>query len=446
MTRRAEPPAIGILGHYGNSNLGDEAIIQAVLDEVRRRWPRARVCAISGNPADSARRYGIPAVSVYSGRLQQPPRVPPRAGPTSHDGARTGVDEPAPGNEPLRGNSRRGVARKVAAALLHTVAAIGGELGRAWRCFRQARQLDLLLVSGSNQMLDNFGGPWGFPYLNFRWTLLARLAGCRVAWLSVGAGPLEAPLSRRFVRGSLRLANYVSVRDEGSRRLLAEIGVTRTCRVFPDLAHGLRSDEAPSPSPAGTRSVVGINVMPIYDERYWPERSPQKYHRYVREVAALVAALAADECSVFLFGTHPKDGLVADDVLAALAAEHGQRPDRVDLVKTSGRVEELLEIIESADVIVATRFHGALLSLLCERAVLALCYYRKTRELMLAFGQDEEFAVTLEEFNGVDAAGRVRRLLGRAGDLTAAMRPRNKDYRSALAEQYDLVFQLVATR
>lgn len=438
MTRRADPPAIGILGHYGNSNLGDEAIIQAVLDEVRRRWPHGRVYAISGNPSDTFGRYGIPAVSVYSGVLEEPPRVAPQARPLSPAGSPTGVNP--------RGASGGGLARKVAAALVHTVTAIGGEVGRAWRCYRQARRLDLLLIAGSNQMLDNFGGPWGFPYLNFRWTLLARLAGCRVAWLSVGAGPLEAALSRRFVRGSLRLAHYVSVRDEGSRKLLAEIGVTRTCRVFPDLAHGLRHDDGPSPPPRKGRSVVGINVMPIYDERYWPDRSPEKYQRYVREVAALVAALTADACGVFLFGTHPKDGLVADDVLAALAAEHGQRPERTDLVRSSHRVDELLAVIESADVIVATRFHGALLSLLCERPVLALCYYRKTRELMLAFGQDAEFAVTLEEFDGAEAAGRVKRLLGRAEDLTAAMRPKNKDYRAGLAEQYDLVFQLVVDR
>ncbi len=453
MKRRARPPAIGVLGHYGNSNLGDEAIVRAVMDEVQRRWPGGTVYAISNNPADSAARYRVPAVSVDSGRIEEPPT--PRAPAAGEAPAPTASPRGGPdGAQAETARRRDGLlhrARRLAATLLHASAALVGELDRSWRCYRRARRLDLLVVAGSNQMLDNFGGPWGFPYLNFRWSLVARLAGCRVAWVSVGAGPLDASLSHRFVRASLRLADYVSVRDEGSRRLLAEIGVTRACRVFPDLAHGLRHDEGRAGPPGrqrpdGARPVVGINVMPIYDERYWPERSPEKYHRYVREVAALGAALIADGCGIFLFGTHPKDGLVADDVLAALATEHGHRPDRADLVRSSRRVEELLEVIESADAIVATRFHGALLSLLCERPVLALCYYRKTRELMLAFGQGEEFAVTLEEFRGADAAGRVRRLLDRAEDLTAAMRPKNKDCRAALAEQYDLVFQLVAGR
>jgi polysaccharide pyruvyl transferase WcaK-like protein len=451
MKRRAAP-AIGVLGHYGNANLGDEAIIQAVMDEIRRRWPDAAVYAISNNPGDSAARYGVPAVSVYHGGLVEPPPgpvAPPEAPATSaspRSGAAGGPGQPTG----RRGGLLRRV-RRLAAGLLHASAAVGGELGRAWRCYRRARGLDLLLVAGSNQMLDNFGGPWGFPYLNFRWSLLARLAGCRVAWLSVGAGPLEAPLSRRLVRASVRLADYVSVRDEGSRRLLAEIGVRRACRVFPDLAHGLRHDDGHRAAhggarPGGGRPVVGINVMPIYDERYWPERSRDKYRRYVRELAALTTALIGDGREVFLFGTHPKDALVAEDVLEALAAGPGGPAARSIPVRASRRVEELLEVIESADAVVATRFHGALLSLLCERPVLALCYYRKTRELMLEHGQDAELAVALDDFDGLEAARRVGRLLDRAEDLAAAMRPRSKDCRAALAEQYELVFQLVADR
>ena len=451
MKRRAAPPRIGVLGHYGNSNLGDEAIIHAVMGEIRRRWPDGTVYAISNNPADSAGRYGVPAVSVYhAGPVLMPAAHPmpsvARSDPSSTRPA--AAAPPVPAGPPHGGPLRR--LRRLAAGLVHGSAAVVGELRRAWRCYRRARSLDLLLVAGSNQMLDNFGGPWGFPYLNLRWSLLARLAGCRVAWLSVGAGPLEAPLSRRFVRASLRLADYVSVRDEGSRRLLAEIGVRRECRVVPDLAHGVRhdSDAAASggPRPGADGPVVGINVMPIYDERYWPERSPDKYRRYVREIAALTRALTADGCRVFLFGTHPKDALVADDVIAVVASEPRQPADRAPVVRSSRRVEELLAVIESADVVVATRFHGALLSLLCERPVLALCYYRKTRELMLEFGQDAEFAVALDDLDGLEAARRVRRLLDRAEDLAAAMRPRSKDCRAALAEQYDLAFRLVADR
>jgi polysaccharide pyruvyl transferase WcaK-like protein len=43
------PPVIGVLGHYGNANLGDKAIIHAVMAEVRRR--RGNLLAISNHVA-----------------------------------------------------------------------------------------------------------------------------------------------------------------------------------------------------------------------------------------------------------------------------------------------------------------------------------------------------------------------------------------------------------
>jgi polysaccharide pyruvyl transferase WcaK-like protein len=113
-------------------------------------------------------------------------------------------------------------------------------------------------------------------------------------------------------------------------------------------------------------------------------------------------------------------------------------------MKSSATVEDLLAVMESADFIVPTRFHGALLALLVERPTLAICYYRKTRELMVEFGQGEELTVTLEEFRAADAMTRIRLLESRAEELTTLMRERKKKVRTALAEQYDLVWALVA--
>ena len=334
--------------------------------------------------------------------------------------------------------------RAVAGSILRSPAAIAREAAVGWRIFRRLKRVDLLFIAGSNQMVDNFGGPWEFPYINLRWSILARLAGCRIAWVSVGAGPLDSPLSRRFVRASLRLAHYVSVRDEGSLRLLREIGVAREIRVFPDLAHGLEHEATPRVgSGGGTRGTVGINPMPIYDGRYWPEWAPEKYARYVSELAAFATALGAAGYRAFFFGTHPRDERVAGEALAVMEKEHRVARAALPAMKPSATIEELLAVMASADIIVPTRFHGALLALLVERPTLAICYYRKTRELMVEFGQGEELTVTLEEFRAADAMARIRLLESRAEELTTVMRARKKEVRAALAEQYELVFELV---
>ena len=50
---------IGIIGHGGTKNLGDEALFATVIQNVRRRLPEAEVIGFTINPADSRERHGI---------------------------------------------------------------------------------------------------------------------------------------------------------------------------------------------------------------------------------------------------------------------------------------------------------------------------------------------------------------------------------------------------
>jgi hypothetical protein len=74
--------------------------------------------------------------------------------------------------------------------------------------------------------------------------------------------------------------------------------------------------------------------------------------------------------------------------------------------------------------------------------VLAICYYRKSRELTMQF-EPGDFAVALDEFRSADAVERLRRLATQAEDLVPSIRRKSQDYQVALREQYDRVFRLV---
>jgi hypothetical protein len=39
-----------------------------------------------------------------------------------------------------------------------------------WVSYRRLKGFRLLLIAGSNQFLDNFGGDWGFPYTLLKWS------------------------------------------------------------------------------------------------------------------------------------------------------------------------------------------------------------------------------------------------------------------------------------
>jgi polysaccharide pyruvyl transferase CsaB len=48
-------------GYYGFGNLGDEALLQVIVEQLRARWPHCAVDVLSGDPAATARTYGVEA-------------------------------------------------------------------------------------------------------------------------------------------------------------------------------------------------------------------------------------------------------------------------------------------------------------------------------------------------------------------------------------------------
>jgi len=442
---------VGVFGHYGNENLGDEAIIEAVIQAVRALRPTARIYGFSINPSDTARRYGIPAFPIRD--------FSDRQGATASNAVAMGRDaSPARANTP--GRSRLDVAKDIvkriplAGGLLRTLRSLASApaaLARELRFLRESRDrmrdVDLLLVSGSNQFLDNFGGVWGFPYTLLKWSILAKLAGAKLAFLSVGAGPIDSPVSRACVRMALRLADYASFRDEASKQLIERRRGRRFGEVFPDLAHGLMfqvrgvSREA---NPGGAkRPTVGINPMPIYDRRYWHAPDDHRYWEYVERMANLASMLRRDGYGVFFFPTQARDESVIRDILSKLDEDVRDTADPQVLVRHAKSVSDLMNVYAQADMIVATRFHGVLLALRAERPVLGICYFRKTRDLLREMGQ-EACAVDLETFTAADLYERLKTLETNRAQALVEIRRKGEAYRAELRSQYAQVLQLTA--
>ena len=61
---------IAILGHVGTKNLGDEAIIAAVIHQIGKRYPTAQIIGFTGDPDDTRARHGIPAFPIW--KLERP--------------------------------------------------------------------------------------------------------------------------------------------------------------------------------------------------------------------------------------------------------------------------------------------------------------------------------------------------------------------------------------
>lgn len=446
-------PVIGVFGHYGNENLGDEAIIEALVARIRTERSDVEIRCFSIHPRDSSRRYGVAAFPIRSaGEVEVSPRgdtgaANPRvsiATSLARNTAALPSENAASRIKALLPNWLRAPLARFA-RMLDLARGIADEFAFLIRSYRRLRSVDALIVAGSNQFLDNFGGPWGFPYTLLKWSMLARLAGCRLFYVSVGAGPLDSRLGKLMVRMAVRVADYLSFRDAASRRLLQDFGVRRTSAVYPDLAHSLvvraRGSHTAQNSRQLVKPVVGINPMPVYDERYWSSPDRERYRRYCVNLATFAAYLVEEGHPVFLFSTQPKDINVAADIVDAMGPSLASRLLQPEPVKQPRTVDDMMGVISEADIVVATRFHGTLLSLHAHRPVLAICYHRKTRDLMCAMGQ-EDYAIDLDKIEIPDLVGRFHRLERHRAEETARITRIDDGYVAALEDQYRQLFAL----
>jgi len=322
-------PTIGVFGHYGGRNLGDEAIIEAVVQNIRLRLSNAKIIGFSRDPEDTAARYDITAYSIRKNR-QRPFQIPLspecQVAPT--------IGNPSANEGSTRGGYCRSRVEQVKALVKHlplaktliaTVRvlirsgpAVVREARFLGRSYRVIKGVDLLVITGSNQFLDNFGGPWGFPYNLLKWTVIARLAGIKVIYVCVGAGPITSRLSMAIIRLALMFSEYTSLRDLSSQKLIESFGVKGQTSVYPDLAYSLcrrpRRLNAHENRQRNQKPTVGINAMPIYDSRYWYIHDAQRYSNYVKNLATFSMALLQKNYPLRFWSTQPMDRKVIDDV------------------------------------------------------------------------------------------------------------------------------------
>lgn len=398
---------IAVLGNYGNRNLGDEATLQSVLQFVNQRCPWVEVCALSEHPAETRRRHGIDAVpsavDAREGDETAEPTLPPRP-PQREASGLAGRLKARLKRLPVLFAALRAVVNTPRA--LREAAAY---LRFSSRCFVFLRRVDLLVVAGGGQLSDHFNGVWGFPLQLFSWCLLARCAGAQVAVLQVGAGPIGGAASRVLFRWTLRLATYRSYRDERSRRLVEEIGVRDPGPVGPDLVFGWEPTLESRPEPVAlTGRTVGLNVYPYRDWRYSPIYDPSAYAAYLERIAELTLWLLGQGYRVRLFPTQLRaDVRVIADVLANLKSRLAPEMQERLEVASIAAIGDVASEIRRCDVIVATRFHAIVVSMLLGKPILALCNEPKMSDLMADMGQ-AAYSLSLDAF---DVPGTIARFV-----------------------------------
>lgn len=368
---------IGLVDHIGMGNLGDDATQAAVMKHIRNRWPDAEIVLFSMNPVDSRSRHGVAAYLIRAEFGNRP--------------VENGITA-LPAKNKLKDTLRRvpllfPLLQALKTLTVRVPSRIFEEISFLRASYRIVKQFDLLIISGGGQLLDSWGGPWKFPYTVFKFTALAKLARAKCYFLNVGAGPLDDPLAKWFVRKALGLADYVSFRDGDSRDLVRKVGFTGKSHVSADCVYALDFSARPACDGAGQKPpLVGLSPMAYCDPRRHWQKEQAVYERYIRDFASFGKWLRQNDYRLALFSTEISwDSHALEEVNTLLGNANSDLRQPVKREVIAG-VDELLFSMQVMDYIVTSRFHGVVFAHLLNKPVLALSPHPKVSSLMNHLG------------------------------------------------------------
>ena len=397
-----KPARICFYGNFGAGNLGNEATLQAVIEQVLRYWPDGQLLCFCTNPQDVRTRHHIAALPAQ---------------------AVTGTGAERSGTTARRGGLMRFFRiafRRIPLELVHWI-----------KCLHALSRADMLVVAGTGIVCDYLTGPLGYPYDIFKLSTLATLCRVKLAFLSIGAGPIHHPLSRWLVKRSLALAHHRSYRDEASKQHLEKIGFsTERDVVCPDAVFGLSKGAFVSSVAEGQRRIVGLGIK----DYGLPE--PEAFREYLDTMADFVSWLQGQGYSVrLLIGDIQYDTSVIDEFVGVLKNRNIPAGPPLLIAEPALTVAELLRQVSETEAVISARYHNLVVALIQNKPVIALSDHAKLDSVVTDFGL-AQYLLPLRNLSSDILIERFKQLESDVERLRPHLKAKLEKYRQALDVLY----------
>jgi polysaccharide pyruvyl transferase WcaK-like protein len=336
-------PRIALFGLFGVDNFGSDASLETTLHFLKRVCPDAQLTCICPNPEAIERTLSVASDSFSLTSIA--------------------CNLPSPSNKLFRIFDR---------LLLRLPRAIDLII----RTIRKAREFDFLIVPGNGVLEEEPDRALTtLKWTLFLWCLAARINRKPIAFVSIGASPIQ----RRFVRWMLiaafRMAHYRSFRDERSKQCVRDMGV--------DLVFGVPSlPERAAPRAAHGRSLtVGLGLMSFVrwysDELHWS---------YVNKMVEFSLFLVRNGHRVRLLVADKADYRAVDDFIRIILMKDRSLLGHSVIAEHIVGTPDLLRQMALTDIVVCTRFHNVVYALRLGKPVIPVNYAKKHGALLDAFG------------------------------------------------------------
>lgn len=393
--RSVEAPRVGLFGHLGACNIGNDASMEAVLGYLADNYPDALIDAMCSGPGRVKDRYGIDAI--------------PMLWYQKHEERAVGATA---------------VALKI--------------LGKGIDAARTAswvRRHDVVIVPGAGVLEASLPlWPWGMPYALFLLSGFGRIFRTKVAFVSVGADAINKRATRWLSNSAARLAYYRSYRDAGAREALRLRDVDTTAdHVYTDLAFAL---PCPTGEP-GDPDLVGVGVMEYRGSNDERDRADAIYSSYVVAMKQLVRWLIDGGRKVRLFvgDTNGSDDRVVQEILADLRESRPDLDPSQVVAATTVSLGDVMREMSPCASVVAIRYHNLVAALRLSKPTISISYSAKHDVLISQMG----LSGFSQPVNALDVDRLIDQFIelgNRSQELRNAMKERNAANEQLIKAQF----------
>jgi polysaccharide pyruvyl transferase CsaB len=376
---------VTICGFYGNSNLGDEAMLVGMLTLLRRVRSDLSFTVFSNDPVDTKTRYAIKAIN----RL-----------------------------------SRKRKLHRMMGTLQNRYFILGGG--------------DLLRDSATTSIAT----AWLKP---LQQAITMRRRTCV---LGISVGEIWMPETKALIPQVLNRVDLIGVRDVRSQAKLEELGVKKKIHVMSDLALETVPNAIAQPSKSENQSLqIGISMRHLSGRG--PKVNVDLYPTVQKEMATIVDTLIEQYgATVHLlpFRTfrdkyHATDG---DYVSALSMLRYSRHSAQCVVHRYIESVEALNQLMGSLDLVIGMRLHSIILASGAGVPVIAAQYDPKVEGYMAEIGQSER-SIPLEQFEAASVLPIVSTILNDLPGARQSVAAGLNHYRRRMASLHPALVDMFAS-
>lgn len=414
-------PRIALVTPYNGGNLGDAAIQDSMISNIRGQIPGVQFLGITLDCDNFVTQHGAAAFPLLASMMQLDGKPE-----TSVGHQLRGVGGSTAGPDDMRTERKVSPIRRTFRTVPGLVpflkrirtrlAPVRREIRHCLEGYRVLRTQDLLLLSGGGQLDEEYGGAWRLPFAFCKWTLLARLARVPCAMASVGAGSIKLPASRRFISIALRNCCYRSFREERSRAIVANfLPRAKDDSIVPDLALSLPESELPPAVGAIRRLARGRSVVVLSPISYakpgsWPTPNRALYDRYVGQMAKVISHLSRlDYYVVVACSSLGDDETVIPDLMSLVDEDVKRSLEGRFCFPKIKSWREFVVTLRDCDYLISSRLHGTILGFVTRTPVVAISFDPKVDWVMEDLNQTD-YLLHFGDFIAEDVLRALERL------------------------------------